>query len=689
MDSRADVLVIGGGPAGTTVGMALKSYRPDARIVLAERDVFPRHHVGESMLPDTRRVLRKLGLLEAVEAAGFQRKTGITYKWRHDRPMFSEEFADAGGGAGEGAWSWQVDRSRYDQLLLDHARQRGVEVLQPCTVGRVILDGERPVGAELDGPGGRTRLEFGHVVDCSGQSRLLARALGIERTPQELGDLALYRYYDGPGWDEQILGSRTRSKIFFATAPAGWVWLIPLSPTLKSVGLVTRRELVRSSDLDGLLDEQIRSVPEMERLLRDAKLTSAPGSSDGVQTRSVANWSYTQERTAGPGWYLAGDAAAFVDPILSSGIHVAHRSAINAANAVATEWLATGVDHAELHRAYHELYSDLCAGFILMARWWYEQREAGIEDWWRAASALARGAGYDRQGGVEAFMAFASGYFSDFRLEQIGPGFGKGGFSVCLDGLVDEAGIGERAFGRDPARNRALEPRFGSVTGTDYLGTLVESDRWWRMPAVTFKTPRGDRLYRVPVAAGDDEPSRSGLALERLAALLDAVDGERGFNDVVEIASGDEGARGPVGKMASQLLSLGLLVEVDRESRVGSSAAELAERHAPLELVSDAVEWSEARCVELGPSPHRRVELRYMLGGVPGCYRLSPGSRAEEAARALLAALDGRTGADEIVRRVRRSVDPDDRAVHDSANLVLADLVSLGVVRYRSAPAAG
>lgn len=666
------------------MGIALKNCRPDARIVLAERESFPRHHVGESMLPDTRRVLRKLGVLEAVEKAGFQRKAGITYKWHHDRPAFSEEFADPSGRSSKEAYSWQVDRSRYDHLLLEQARQRGVEVLQPCTVGRILMEGDRPSAADLDGPAGRIRLEFGHVVDCSGQSRLLARALGIERVPRQLGDLAVYRYHEGPGWDEQLLGTHGHSKIFFAATPAGWVWLIPLSPTLKSVGLVTRRAFVRCSDFGKLLDEQVQTVPEMSRLIRNAAVVDAPGADDGVRTRSVGNWSYTHERTAGPGWYLAGDAAAFIDPILSSGIHVAHRSAINAANAVATEWLSTDVEHAELHRAYHELYRDLCSGFILMAHWWYEQREGGIEDWWRTAASVARDAGFGGKDGVEAFMALASGYFSDFRLEQIGPGLGQGGFEVCLDGLFGQKGMGQLAFGHDRSRNRAVEPAFEAASATHYLGTFIESDRWWRLPAVRFKTSDGERLYRVPVVQGDDGRPRSGLAMRQLAALLDEVDGERGFNDIVDAASRIVGGRDQLARSASQLLSLRLLVEAERESRVGSSAPEVSDRDTPLEIAADRVEWSEVPNMDLGTGPGRHAEIQYVFHGVTRRYRILPAPRADEISRILLGAIDGRVGADEIVRRVRRRVDPSDRAVHDVANLVLADLVGIGVVRHRT-----
>ncbi|MEM9195810.1 MAG: tryptophan 7-halogenase, partial [Myxococcota bacterium] len=226
MDETVDALVVGAGPAGTTAANLLRQYAPSARIVLVERAPFPRHHVGESTLPDANRILARLGALDAIDAAGFVKKGGISFKWRSDRPTFAERFADAPVRVpGEvPRYSYQVERSRYDALLLEAARAQGVEVWQPARAEQVLRDGEQVVGMVVDGRRVGTR----HVVDATGQARLLGRGLGLTAESLGLGDLAIYRYFRNQGWPREV-GEPALSQIFFAACPAGWLWFIPLA----------------------------------------------------------------------------------------------------------------------------------------------------------------------------------------------------------------------------------------------------------------------------------------------------------------------------------------------------------------------------------------------------------------------------------------------------------------------------
>jgi flavin-dependent dehydrogenase len=142
MEDSADAIVVGGGPAGCTAAILLKRYNPSARIVLLEKERFPRHHIGESTLPDANAVLQKLGVIERLNSAGFPIKCGLTYKWRHDRPIFVDVFSrgvhpdlqDRLYPRGIPEHSWQVERGRYDAILLDRAREIGVEVHEETRV---------------------------------------------------------------------------------------------------------------------------------------------------------------------------------------------------------------------------------------------------------------------------------------------------------------------------------------------------------------------------------------------------------------------------------------------------------------------------------------------------------------------------------------------------------------------------
>jgi clorobiocin biosynthesis protein Clo-hal len=702
---NASVVVIGGGPAGATTAILLKQARPDARIVLIERERFPRHHIGESTLPDANPVLNKLGVLAGLEAAGFVRKCGITYKWRNDRPIFSEDFAK---GVMDGAipdHSWQVDRSRYDAVILDQARAVGVEIWQPWSVTQVVREGDRVVGvvaAARENEGDPCTITCGHVVDCSGQVRLLGRLLGLANVEHELGDLAIYRYYDGAGWPVALVGTPEYSKIFFAATPAGWLWYIPLSNDLVSVGLVTRREFVRGRDLDEVFEEQLALVPELAPPLHDARVVAPPGSRDreaeGTNdadpkrrfTSTISNWSYQHASVAGPGWYLAGDAAAFVDPILSSGILLAHRAGLAAANAIRTEWDHPEIAPERLRAAYETFYSDLTRGFIVMARWWYDQRDAGIEDWWQKAAVLTRqvraAAPLDDLG---AFMHFVAGYITDFRFAHIGPSFGREGLAICVDGLTGQPGAGDPLYGRIADRRCAVQRRYDRAEVESYLATYVETDRWWDLPAIRFFQGDAVQTYRPPVQWDEAGAPDTASTLKMVEALLDSLDDQRAIDDVVRSARLRCGAdasprvRHMIHMMAADLLSLGLLAADGPVARVGSAAKPLGSRSS---VVSRSFERAHVEWHDAGKRG-RLPEVVFGSSGETSRYRPPfsvredssvDGETAARAVMALIAACDGATSVEDASQRAaQRLALSDARLGRDLMSVVLTDLVSI------------
>jgi flavin-dependent dehydrogenase len=556
MADLVDALVIGGGPAGCTVAILLKRYNPSARIVLLEKDRFPRHHVGESTLPDANAVLNKLGVVDALNRAGFPIKCGLTYNWRRDRPMFTDLFAkgvhpnlqDRLYPRGIPDHSWQVDRGRYDAILLDRAREVGVEVrAEARVVGIDFADGKERVSAvryiTADDPSPRS-LSARHTVDASGQSRLLSRWLGLESEKFALGDTALYRYYSGFRWNEALVGSFFDGKIFFGTVPRGWMWFIPLSEDRVSVGLVTRKTFLQDVTMDQAFEEELAQAPEIGEMLAEAVWISHGYTTDPPQTYVIQDWTYRNSRFAGSGWYMVGDAAAFVDPILSSGINLAHNCGLLAANAINTEWNHPEIPAAAVRDAYQALYREIYDSFLAMASWWYERRHTDVADWWKEARRQARHASsVTNLSDREVFLAFTAGYVTDFRFNSIGAGgFGAQGLNYVFDNVPDEP-IDQKLHRADMPLGQPLVPSFDRYDFDEYFGSHVGTDRWWRLPSICFH--RG--AQRIPFHPSVMESERDDEALlvdatRRVVALtLGHLDGKRTAHEVARALQGDLG----------------------------------------------------------------------------------------------------------------------------------------------------
>ena len=314
-----DAVVIGGGSGGSTTATLLA--RKGWRVALLERERFPRPHVGESLLPASMPVLEELGVLGQVEAAGFPKKWGATMLWGREHEPWSWYFSETNRTYPH---AYQVWRPTFDKILLDNARSCGVQVREGCQVTSVNVGTGQPNSVDYrteDGATGTIEAEW--IVDASGQSAIVGRALGLRRWDERFRNMAVYGYFEG----SERLPEPDESNIFIESYSDGWAWNIPLWRGLNSVGVVVDSEQGASGIAEHGVDEYFRKQLGSTSLSR--KMLSSARPVDGPTV--VKDWSYTSSKTVGDGWILVGDAACFVDPLFSSGVHLAMMSAVMAA----------------------------------------------------------------------------------------------------------------------------------------------------------------------------------------------------------------------------------------------------------------------------------------------------------------------------------------------------------------------
>ena len=337
-DRIYDVAIIGGGPAGSTAAALLA--RAGRRVVLFEREKFPRFHIGESLLPFSMKAFTRLGLHEKFSSAGFLKKYGGEIMGACSDTGTKFYFKD--GYRSQTDHAYQVTRSDFDKVLLDHAAESGAQVHEQTLVSDVIFQDQEVTlsyksvrdptesaryadrTSQRDVPATEGEIQARYLVDASGRTSVLGRQFKIKKTYQHLQKLSIFAHYKGLWRPEGIDGTLT----VLIRAVDRWFWLIPLSDERTSVGVVLDSEIFRKSKLsaDDFLEQALAEQPSIMKRMRNARRVS--------KTYVEADFSYRSARLYGDRWLLTGDAAGFIDPIFSSGVFLAVFSGEKCADAL-------------------------------------------------------------------------------------------------------------------------------------------------------------------------------------------------------------------------------------------------------------------------------------------------------------------------------------------------------------------
>ncbi|MBI3839528.1 MAG: tryptophan 7-halogenase [Planctomycetia bacterium] len=333
--NHADVVVIGGGPGGATTStlIAQQGYK----VQLFEREKFPRFHIGESLIPETYWVLERLNMLEKMKASAFVKKYSVQFVGSSGK--LSEPFYFMEHKPHECSQTWQVLRSEFDKLMLDNAREHGVDAHEGVRVLDVLFSGQRATGVRIREEDGTEReIHAQVVVDASGQSTMIANRFKLRVADPELKKGALWTYYEGAYRDQ---GRDEGATLVLQTAgKKGWFWYIPLHNNIVSVGVVAAFDYLFNDrgDHETIYNEELDRCPAVKERVSIGKRVAG--------FYATKDYSYRSNQPAGDGWVLVGDAFGFLDPLYSSGVLLALKSGQLVADTI-VEGLAKGDTSAD------------------------------------------------------------------------------------------------------------------------------------------------------------------------------------------------------------------------------------------------------------------------------------------------------------------------------------------------------
>jgi flavin-dependent dehydrogenase len=363
-------------------------------------------------------VLDEIQCWDKLEAANFPVKIGATYRWGKSPELWDFDFLAGavyndeprpGKFLGQRKrTTWQVDRAKYDQILLDHARELGCDVSQNTRVVKVKRTGDKVDSIEL-AEGSSVTAKY--YVDASGHSGILRRSMGIAtESPTTLQNIAIWDYYQNADWAVRVGAGGTR--VYVMSLQYGWIWFIPISPTRTSIGLVIPASYYKQSGMkpDALYQKALGEDPLIVSLMKNAK-------SEGL-LQTTKDWSFMAERVVGENWFLVGECAGFADPILSAGLTMTHLGAREAAYTI-LDLLQQCNDPEWLRSQFEKRQRDRLLTHIRFADYWYTAN-AQFEDLKEFSSQLAQDVGLELSPEKAWAWLAQGGFISDELLVGIG-----------------------------------------------------------------------------------------------------------------------------------------------------------------------------------------------------------------------------------------------------------------------------
>jgi flavin-dependent dehydrogenase len=357
MKERYDVIIIGGGPAGSTVGTLLA--RKGYDVLLLERHKFPRFHIGESITAFGFHAFKDLGVYDELKAMNHVQKKGLEFVMREGskKVYFPSDLINE---PGELPWAFQMPRARLDQVLLENTRRKGVTVLEERLVKQVLFEGDRAVGVEVkdltEGSSDETRKVYARwIVDASGQGAILNRQLEDNWADDPLLEKKFAVYSHWQGVDIVNNDDELNFKLCVHENRRDWAWWLPVGKDVVSLGVVLSQETVKNEsktkDLEAIFYKYAADIPHVDKLIQDPKVQRVE------KFRCGKDYSYRAKRFYGKGWALVGDSGGFIDPIFSTGMQIAFNSAYSLAEQLDKALESDPADEKPL-AAYQKKYTE-------------------------------------------------------------------------------------------------------------------------------------------------------------------------------------------------------------------------------------------------------------------------------------------------------------------------------------------
>jgi flavin-dependent dehydrogenase len=357
MKERYDIIIIGGGPAGSTVGTLLA--RKGYDVLLLERHKFPRFHIGESITAFGFHAFKDLGVYDELKSMNHVQKKGLEFVMREGskKVYFPSDLINE---PGELPWAFQMPRAQLDQVLLNNAARKGVTVLEERLVKQVLFDGDRAVGVEVkdltEGSSDEIRKVFARwIVDASGQGAILNRQLEDNWADDPLLEKKIAVYSHWKGVDIVNNDEELNFKLCVHENRRDWAWWLPVGKDVVSLGVVLSQETVKNEsktkDLEAIFFKYAADIPHVDKLIQNPNVQRVE------KFRCGKDYSYRAKRFYGKGWSLVGDSGGFIDPIFSTGMQIAFNSAYTLAEQLDKALQSDPVDETHL-AAYQKKYSE-------------------------------------------------------------------------------------------------------------------------------------------------------------------------------------------------------------------------------------------------------------------------------------------------------------------------------------------